>query len=154
MLEKIKRFFGKSNKIGSGSTVNLRNMMNKPLSKDRGFIYVDAKSDRGVLKEKEIKYNNMLHNIAEHKKRFKGIKKYLTRMMIILIITIPSLIYLMWLNISSLNIDSSIYNILSVPLQGFILFLLILMINKEITSIFEKRKNAFEDIVNRYENIQ
>ena len=49
MFGKIKRFFGKSNKIGSGLTVNLKNMMDETLSKDSGFIYVDAKGDREVL---------------------------------------------------------------------------------------------------------
>lgn len=100
------------------------------------------------------KPNNMLNEIAEHKKKYKGMKKYLTRIMIMLIIAIPSLFYSMFLNMSNLNIDSSIYNILSVPLQGFIIFLLLLMVNKEMTSISEKRKNEFEDIVNQYKNIQ
>ena len=51
MFERIKRFFGKSNKIGTGLTVNLKDMINHPLSKDSGFIYRDGK---GSLKMRSI----------------------------------------------------------------------------------------------------
>ncbi len=51
MIEMFKRFFTKSTKIGSGSTVNLRNILNESLSKDGGFFYIDAKGDRESMNE-------------------------------------------------------------------------------------------------------
>lgn len=37
--------------IGSGSTVNLRNIFNESFSKDGGFFYIDGKGDRESLNE-------------------------------------------------------------------------------------------------------
>ena len=54
MFEKIKKFFARGNKIssvGSGSTINLKNIINEPLSKDGGFFYIDAKGDSNLNKK-------------------------------------------------------------------------------------------------------
>ncbi len=51
MIEMFKRFFTKTIKVGSGSTVNLKNMFDKPLSKDCGFVMIEGKGDRESLKE-------------------------------------------------------------------------------------------------------
>lgn len=47
----FKRFFIKTTKVGSGSTVNLKNMLDKSLSKDCGFVIIEGKGDKESLNE-------------------------------------------------------------------------------------------------------
>ncbi|WP_152632607.1 hypothetical protein [Aliarcobacter butzleri] len=89
--------------------------------------------DAETYQELKIKYQKNLFN------------KYLTRTMIMLIIAIPTLIYLMWLNFLNLSFSSSFFDILTLPLQGFILTLLILMINKEAISIFKEDEQKLNE---------
>ncbi len=51
MIEMFKRFFTKTIKVGSGSTVNLKNMMDKPLSKDCQFVIIEGKGDKESLND-------------------------------------------------------------------------------------------------------
>ena len=51
MIKMFKRFFTKTTKVGSGSTVNLKNIFDKPLSKDCGFVMIEGKGDRESLNE-------------------------------------------------------------------------------------------------------
>ena len=48
MIEMFKRFFTKTIKVGSGSTVNLKNMLDKPLSKDCRFVIIEGKEIRNL----------------------------------------------------------------------------------------------------------
>ena len=49
-MKKLKKII-KNAKVGSGLTVNLRNMMNESMSKDNGFVMIDGKEDMESLKE-------------------------------------------------------------------------------------------------------
>ena len=51
MIKNLRKKFIKNVKVGSGLTVNLRNMMNESMSKDNGFVMIDAKGDRESLNE-------------------------------------------------------------------------------------------------------
>ncbi len=51
MIKYLRKKFIKNVKVGSGLTVNLRNMMNESMSKDNGFVMIDGKGDMESLIE-------------------------------------------------------------------------------------------------------
>ena len=51
MIKNLRKKFIKNAKVGSGLTVNLRNMMNESMSKDNGFVMIDGKGDMESLIE-------------------------------------------------------------------------------------------------------
>ena len=51
MIKNLRKKFIKNSKVGSGLTVNLRNMMNESMSKGNGFVFIDAKGDMESLIE-------------------------------------------------------------------------------------------------------
>lgn len=51
MIKNLRKKFIKNAKVGSGLTVNLRNMMDESMSKDNGFVMIDGKGDMESLIE-------------------------------------------------------------------------------------------------------
>ena len=51
MIKNLRKKFIKNVKVGSGLTVNLRNMMNESMSKDNGFVMIDGKGGMESLIE-------------------------------------------------------------------------------------------------------
>ncbi len=49
MIKNLRKKFIKNAKVGSGLTVNLRNMMNESMSKDNGFVMIDGKGGKGDM---------------------------------------------------------------------------------------------------------
>lgn len=56
MIKNLRKKFIKNVKVGSGLTVNLRNMMNESMSKGNEFVMIDGKGDMESLIE--VLYNS------------------------------------------------------------------------------------------------
>lgn len=63
MIKNLRKKFIKNVKVGSGLTVNLRNMMTESMSKGNEFVMIDGKGDRESL-------NEVLNNSSREKDVF------------------------------------------------------------------------------------